>query len=91
MGSFAKANKKPAALEEKYETQFKVAFDTRRELMAPAPPLRRRIRFRVEERRPVYRKPRWVRIRGAGGGRGVGNCGLRMVSPELGEDLDSEP
>jgi hypothetical protein len=36
-------------------------------LMAPTPPRRRPIGFRVEERGPLYRKPRRVRIRGVRG------------------------
>lgn len=47
--------------------QFKVVFGAIRELMAPPPPRRRPISFRVEERRPVYRKSRRVRISGAQG------------------------
>ena len=44
---------------------------------------RRRIGFRVEERRPVYRKPGRVRIRGVRGVVRLGSSQLGMVSPEF--------
>ncbi len=44
-----------AALEKKYDAQFKVVFDAIRELMRPVAPARRPIGFRVEEARPYYR------------------------------------
>jgi hypothetical protein len=40
--------RKLAALEKKYDTQFKVVFDAIRGLMAPAGPRRKRIGFRAE-------------------------------------------
>jgi hypothetical protein len=67
MGSFAETRKKPAALEEKFDTQFRFVFDTRREFIAPAPHRRRPIGLSVEERRPIYRKPRRLFIRSAQG------------------------
>ena len=44
--------------EKKYDAQFRVVFDAIRELMAPSAsaPRRRSIGFRVEERRPGYRR-----------------------------------
>lgn len=47
--------RKLAALEAKYDAQFKVVFDAIRELMAPREKARRPIGFRVEEARPRYR------------------------------------
>jgi len=47
--------KKLAALEKKYDAQFKVVFDAIRELMAPPEKPRRSIGFRVEKGRPAYR------------------------------------
>ena len=52
-------------LEKKYDTQFKVVFDAIRELMAPPPPRRRRVGFRVEEARPICGRPRHRRTKGA--------------------------
>jgi hypothetical protein len=57
----AELARKLAALEAKYDAQFKVVFDTIRELMATPQPQRRSIGFRVEEGRPPYGKPRRVR------------------------------
>ena len=45
-------------LEKKYDTHFKVVFDAIRQLMAPPQKPRRSIGFKVEEGRPVYRRPR---------------------------------
>ena len=42
--------RKLAALENKYDAQFKVVFDAIRELMTPPDPPRRRIGFNVEEK-----------------------------------------
>jgi hypothetical protein len=47
--------RKLAALEKKYDAQFKVVFDAIRALMTPPRAQRRRIGFRVEEGRPTYR------------------------------------
>ncbi|MBI2113700.1 MAG: ORF6N domain-containing protein [candidate division NC10 bacterium] len=47
--------RKLAALEKKYDTQFKVVFDAIRALMAPPRPQRRPIGFRVEEAGAGYR------------------------------------
>jgi len=46
--------RKLAALEKKYDAQFKVVFDAIRELMAPPSPKRRRIGFLVSERAARY-------------------------------------
>ena len=54
---------KLAALEKKYDAQFRVVFDAIRELMAPSSPRRRPIGFRVEEGRPAYGVPRVKRRR----------------------------
>ena len=43
-----------AALERKYEAQFKVVFDAIRELMTPPTPKRRRIGFLVSETAARY-------------------------------------
>ena len=58
---------KLAALEEKYDAQFKVVFDAIRQLMTPPAKARRSIGFKVEEARPRYGRirPR-VRERGEG-------------------------
>ena len=45
-------------LEKKYDAQFKVVFDTIRQLMAPPANPRRSIGFKVEEARPRYGRPR---------------------------------
>jgi hypothetical protein len=44
--------RKLAALEDKYDAQFKVVFDAIRGLMAPPEPRRKRIGFRAEKPRP---------------------------------------
>ena len=46
--------RKLAALERKYDAQFKVVFDAIRELMSPATPKRRRIGFLVSEAAAKY-------------------------------------
>jgi len=46
--------RKLAALERKYDAQFKVVFDAIRELMAPPTPKRRKIGFLVEEKAAAY-------------------------------------
>ena len=45
---------KLAALERKYDAQFKVVFDAIRELMRPPTPKRRKIGFLVEEKAAAY-------------------------------------
>jgi hypothetical protein len=45
-----------AALEKKYDGQFKVVFDAIRQLMAPPEPKKRKIGFLVEERAARYGK-----------------------------------
>ena len=55
LASHKELARKLAALERKYDIQFKVVFDAIRALMAPARPPRRPIGFRVEEGRPAYR------------------------------------
>jgi hypothetical protein len=50
--------RKLAALEAKYDAQFKIVFDAIRALMAPVRPQRRPIGFRVEEAGPAYRRRR---------------------------------
>jgi hypothetical protein len=59
----AELARKLAALEAKYDAQFKVVFDAIRELMATPRPQRRSIGFRVEEAGPVYRVRRVRRLR----------------------------
>jgi len=46
--------RKLAALEKKYDAQFKVVFDARRRLMTPPEPKKRKIGFLVEERATRY-------------------------------------
>jgi hypothetical protein len=53
-------------LEKRCDLQFKVVFDTIRELMTPPEKPRRSIGFKVEEARPVYRR-RPFRRRGQAG------------------------
>jgi len=55
--------RKLAALEARYDAQFKVVFDAIRALMAPPEKARRSISFRVEEAGPVYRVRRGRRLR----------------------------
>lgn len=50
LASHADLARKLAALEKKYDAQFKVVFDAIRELMAPPGPKRRRIGFRAEDK-----------------------------------------
>ena len=50
-------------LEKKYDMQFKVVFDAIRQLMAPPQKPRRSIGFKVEDGRPVYRRPRRLNAR----------------------------
>ncbi len=50
--------RKLAALEKKYDAQFKVVFDALREMIAPPAAPRRRIGFRVSERTASYRARR---------------------------------
>jgi len=49
LASHAELAKKLAALEKKYDVQFKAVFDAIRQLMAPPAPKRRRIGFHSEE------------------------------------------
>ena len=56
--SDAELARKLADLERKYDAQFKVVFDAIRQLMAAPQKPRRSIGFKVEEGRPVYRRPR---------------------------------
>ncbi len=49
LASHADLARKLAALEKKYDAQFKVVFDAIRQLMAPPEPKRRRIGFQREE------------------------------------------
>ena len=58
LASNADLARKLADLERKYDAQFKVVFDAIRQLMAPPQKPRRSIGFKVEEGRPVYRRPR---------------------------------
>ncbi len=53
--------RKLAALEKKYDRQFKVIFDAIRALMKPPEKPRKKIGFEVKERRAVYgkRKKSW--------------------------------
>jgi hypothetical protein len=46
--------RKLAALEKKYDAQFRVVFDAIRELMAPPTPKKRKIGFLVKERAARY-------------------------------------
>jgi hypothetical protein len=46
--------RKLAALEKKYDAQFRVVFEAIRELMAPAEPKKRKIGFLVKERAARY-------------------------------------
>ena len=46
--------RKLAALEKKYDSQFRIVFDAIRELMAPPTPKRRRIGFLVSETAARY-------------------------------------
>ena len=45
---------KLAALEKKYDAQFKVVFDAIRQLMTPPEPKKRKIGFLVEEKAAAY-------------------------------------
>jgi ORF6N domain len=48
--------RKLAALEKKYDSQFRVVFEAIRELMAPPEPNKRKIGFLVKERAARYRR-----------------------------------
>ena len=48
--------RKLAALEKKYDQQFRVVFDAIRALMAPSEPKKKKIGFHVRERRAAYGK-----------------------------------
>ena len=48
--------RKLAALEKKYDEQFKIVFDAIRELMTPPAKPRRKIGFDIKERRATYGK-----------------------------------
>ena len=48
--------RKLAALEKKYDQQFRVVFDAIRALMAPPEPKKKKIGFHVRERRAAYGK-----------------------------------
>jgi hypothetical protein len=54
LASHADLAQQLAALEQKYDAQFRVVFDAIRELMAPPKTERKRIGFQVRERRPRY-------------------------------------
>lgn len=49
--------RKLEALEKKYDAQFKVVFDTIRQLMTPPEPSKRKIGFMVKERGAKYGRP----------------------------------
>jgi hypothetical protein len=63
--------RKLAALERKYDSQFKVVFDAIRVLMTPPAKPRRSIGFKVEEGWPRYGRPRRA-------GRGVGRQSIKL-------------
>src|SRR5437899_7930365 len=52
--------RKLAALEKKYDSQFRVVFEAIRELMAPSAPQKRKIGFLVKERAARYGKAQSV-------------------------------
>jgi len=54
LASHAGLARKLAALEEKYDEQFKVVFDAIRALMAPPKKSRKQIGFQLKERRATY-------------------------------------
>jgi hypothetical protein len=58
LASNADLARKLTELEQKYDAQFGVVFDAIRQLMAPPEKPPRSIGFKVEEGRPVYRRPR---------------------------------
>jgi len=58
LASNADLARKLTDLERKYDAQFRVVFDAIRQLMAPPEKPRRSIGFKIEEGRPVYRRPR---------------------------------
>ncbi len=55
LSSHAELAHKLEALERKYDSQFKVVFDTIRQLMAPKEAPKKRIGFQLKEKRAVYR------------------------------------
>ena len=55
LSSHAELAHKLEALERKYDSQFKVVFDTIRQLMAPKEAPKKRIGFQLIEKRAVYR------------------------------------
>jgi hypothetical protein len=54
LASNAKLARRLDALEKKYDSQFKVVFDARRQLMASPEPKKRKIGFLVEEKAAAY-------------------------------------
>ena len=58
LASHARLARKLAAMERRYDSQFKVVFDALRELMTPPEPKKRGIGFLVKERPAPYGKPR---------------------------------
>ena len=54
--SNAELTRKLAAMEKKYDAQFKVVFDAIRELMTPPEPSKRKIGFLAKERAARYGK-----------------------------------
>jgi hypothetical protein len=56
LASHARLARKFAAMEDKYDAQFKIVFDAIRELMTPPEPKKRRIGFLVKERPARYGK-----------------------------------
>ena len=58
LASHTRLARKLAAMEERYDAQFKIVFDALRELMTPPAPKQRRIGFLVKERPARYGKRR---------------------------------
>jgi len=58
LASHTRLARKLAAMEDKYDAQFKIVFDALRELMTPPAPKQRRIGFLVKERPARYGKRR---------------------------------
>ena len=63
LASHAELARKLDELEKKYDSQFKVVFDTIRHLMAPKEAAKKRIGFQLKEKRAAYPLGGWGRAK----------------------------
>ena len=55
LANYTELNRRLEMMEKKYDSQFKVVFDTIRQLMAPKEAAKKRIGFQLKEKRAAYR------------------------------------